>query len=249
MKRFRRLAWALPLALLLAGLSYSRPTPEDAIAQVFQSPNGELFELQLVRELRKEQLEEQRQQLIKYALNLIVMVGGQLAGSPTIGAGIIFGADKQNLYIATANHVVRRGQDKVEDLRINFQIRPFTALEAELLNAVDVDLDLAVIKLPYWGFVHEGMDACPPSFSMVGNIQLVKVGNSPAPPEVFSNVTMKRGDAVYPVGNPNGVAWGMPVTADRLASISGHVLTFESNFISRGHSGGALLSEAGGFWA
>lgn len=174
------------------------------------------------------------------------MVGGQLAGSPTIGAGIIFGADKQNLYIATANHVVRRGQDKVEDLHINLRGRPTTALEAELLDTVGMDIDLAVIRLPYRASAYENMDTCPPSFSRLGNVQLVKTFLLSGPLFELVNIEMKRGDAVYPVGNPNGVAWGMPVTADRLADISGHDLTFQSNFVSPGTFGRRSVERSGG---
>src|SRR5439155_16970764 len=40
---------------------------------------------------------------------LVVMIEARLAGESSVGAGIIVGIRADNLYIATANHVVRRG--------------------------------------------------------------------------------------------------------------------------------------------
>jgi tetratricopeptide (TPR) repeat protein len=45
------------------------------------------------------------------ALGLVVMVEGLTNDVPTIGAGIVVGQSEGRLYIATANHVVRRARE------------------------------------------------------------------------------------------------------------------------------------------
>jgi len=46
-------------------------------------------------------------------LKLVVMVHAQLAAAPVFGAGIVFGREKDRLYILTANHVVRRAMRRL----------------------------------------------------------------------------------------------------------------------------------------
>ena len=38
------------------------------------------------------------------------MIRGTLAGESVVGAGLIFNVSQNRIYIATANHVVRRGR-------------------------------------------------------------------------------------------------------------------------------------------
>lgn len=154
---------------------------------------------------------------------MIVMIQGQLGEGPTLGAGIIFGLGKDQLYIATANHVVRRGTLKARGLQIKLRDLPNDFLPATLLDDADEEMDLAVVHVK--GLSRYGIDACKLPVYCLGKVS-----------------DLKRGDAVYPSGYPNGVPWGMPVTPDSLAQIVGREITFQSSFIATGHSGGALLN-------
>jgi hypothetical protein len=161
-------------------------------------------------------------------LDLIVMITGQLDGAQRGGAGIVFGGDNDRLFIATANHVVRSGPfddiwHEATDLRVRFRTRRDSELEARLTSHFDSDLDLAVLAI-------EGADR-----------HGLNIRNFPTD-RLRHPDNLVRGDEVYPVGYPNFVEWGRPVTADRLADVHSDLLTFQSNFIAKGHSGGALLN-------
>jgi hypothetical protein len=82
------------------------------------------------------------------AKEMIVMVRGTLGGTPMFGAGIIVGSRSDRLYIATANHVVRKGLNDAEDLRVELRSLPGEAIAANLLEHADESLDLAVLAPP-----------------------------------------------------------------------------------------------------
>jgi ankyrin repeat protein len=160
-------------------------------------------------------------QELEQSSQLIVMIEGE----NTLGAGIVFGREDDRIYIATANHVVRKGKE-ARHLRVKFRGLPEKWLEARLLEHFDSDLDLAVIRVEN-AFVH-GIDFCALPVDRLAETSI-----------------LKRGDAVYPVGYPGGAPWGMPVAPDRIAQMIGKQITFQSAFISTGHSGGGLLNENG----
>lgn len=54
---------------------------------------------------------------------------------------------------------------------------------------------------------------------------------------------LRRGEGVYLLGYPLRKAWRINTTPEKFAEPSGAFLEFESNFLARGHSGGALLDE------
>lgn len=158
---------------------------------------------------------------------LVVMIGGSIAGTPTFGAGIIVGRERDRLYIATANHVVRQGNAAATGLQIRLKTSPSRALPANLLPQADPELDLAAISVE--NLAASGIDPC--AFSL----------DHLSPPDA-----VHRGSEVYPVGNPNGIAWGTPVKPDAIADITGNLIAFQSAFIARGHSGGGLFTGDGG---
>lgn len=157
---------------------------------------------------------------LESSTQLIVMIEGL-----ELGAGVIFGWDTAHLYIATANHVVRAGSKEAQNPQIRLKTLPDKLFKATLLANVDRELDLAVIRLEMLN--NPEVNPCA--------LRIDRLYKS----------AIRRGDAVYAVGNPNGVPWGMPVVPDRAAQIVGAQVMFQSAFISKGHSGGGLLNGEG----
>src|SRR4029077_6254859 len=71
-------------------------------------------------------------------------------------------------------------------------------------------------------------DFCDLPFGSVGDLQRAQ-----------------RGDPVFPVGYPNGVSWAMAMTPDRLSQVLPTEVSFESQTIRVGYSGGVLLDDGG----
>jgi ankyrin repeat protein len=155
-------------------------------------------------------------------LKLVVMIHAQLGAAPVFGAGIVFGREKDRLYILTANHVVRRGDAEATGIQVNLRSLPARALPARLLPQSDRELDIAVVAVE--NLASQGIDVCA--------LRLDRLGDPAA---------LRRGSAVYPVGNPNGAAWGMPVSPDQVSMVTGDEIAFQSPFLAVGNSGGALL--------
>ena len=66
---------------------------------------------------------------------LLVMIDGRLKEIGVFGAGIILGVRSDRLYIATANHVVRKGTHQIENLRVQLKFLPGETLD-ELCDVV-----------------------------------------------------------------------------------------------------------------
>jgi len=158
------------------------------------------------------------------ATELVVMIQSQLG----LGAGIIFGRKDDRVYIAAANHVVRQGTVEAENIQVMLKGLPGQWLRVDLMEHFNANsnMDLAVLALD--DLKRHGIEFCSLPINRLGN-----PGN------------MKRGDPVYPVGYPNGAPWAIPIVPDRIAQVVGQQITFQSAFISSGHSGGALLNEGG----
>jgi S1-C subfamily serine protease len=114
------------------------------------------------------------------------MITGKFGNTDTFGAGIIFGREKDRLYITTANHVVRKGTEAVQNLQIQLRGLPGTPLEATLLKSADPRRDLAVLSVERLS--QNGIDVCAVPFGRLGE-----------------STAAQRGAEVYPVGNPKGV--------------------------------------------
>src|SRR5215831_13296172 len=79
---------------------------------------------------------------------MTVMINATIDGDTRPGAGIIFGLTKDQIYIATANHLVRRGLSKASDIQVEFKWLPGQPIAAQLLTYYDDRaLDLAVIAV------------------------------------------------------------------------------------------------------
>ena len=161
-------------------------------------------------------------------LDPIVVINGTFGARPTFGAGVIFAREKDTILIVTANHVVRSGRTAATQLTVRLRNAPRKPLRAELTEHFDAALDLAVLS------VHnpaaQGVNMC--GVSLVA--QLAPLGSA------------KRTDSVFPVGNPNGVAWALPVRPDAISEVQNDEIIFESSLIAKGDSGGGLLNDDGG---
>jgi ankyrin repeat protein len=159
---------------------------------------------------------------LETTLKLVVMINAQMGDFPVFGSGIVFAREKNRLYIVTANHVVRRGSADATHIRVNLRSRPSKSMTARLLPLMDSAMDLAVLAID--DAATQGADVCA--------LRMYRLGDPGS---------LERGDDVYPVGNPNGVAWGMPVTPGQVSGVTGGNIAFQSAFIAVGLSGGALL--------
>ena len=157
---------------------------------------------------------------------LVAMIDVQLGRSARYGAGILVGQSNGDAYIVTANHVVRSGGSTADQIKVRIKALAGESLKAQLLPESDPDLDLAVLRVGE--LERRDFKFC--------SLPVGGFGNSGDP---------RRGDEIFPVGNPHGEAWAMPLDADRIARVAGGRITFQSNFIAPGHSGGALISPDG----
>lgn len=158
------------------------------------------------------------------AKGLIAMIDGGVSGNGGFGAGIIVGSAADRLYIATADHVVRQGPNRLDRVRVRLISPPGQVLEAEVLSHFDRDLDLAVLSVA--GIEGLGIE--------LDGIPLQQLG---------SPDRLVRGDEVYSIGNPRGMAWQVNVNPDRISRKDVLNLAFESVLIAKGHSGGGLFNK------
>jgi ankyrin repeat protein len=171
-------------------------------------------------ERRRDQLDAARDA----AQNLVVLVEGEFGETPTVGAGIVFARDGDSLYVLTANHVVRRGAASVQNLHVLLRLRPDEAVPARLLDSLDPARDAAVLRVD--ALREKGVDVCKLKFDTMAG-----------------GAGVKRGNPVYPIGNPEGGRWEVPVVPDVVTSAEGPDVRFQSASVRPGHSGGALLDE------
>ena len=153
----------------------------------------------------------------------IVMIKCKIGDEESFGAGIIFGLTGSQLYIATANHVVRQAAQEAQTLRVQFRWMPGQWKAAELLDVADRSLDLAVL--------------------------LINVGTAGVQTDILrwdllgSPGSLKRADSMHSCGYPQGQPWHINVTPDHFSRNFGNFIFFESVLIAPGNSGGALLNE------
>jgi ankyrin repeat protein len=153
---------------------------------------------------------------------MIVMLNVEYPGGGSeIGAGFLFGHDTAHLYIATADHVVHRG---TQPLNIWVRLRTLDKpIKATLVKSIkSEDLDLAVLSIG--NLSGQGIHACAFPYD-----------------RLRMEDDLKRGDTVYPVGNPGGESWAEPVEPERVTKISEKEIVFQSASITGGNSGGPLI--------
>ena len=141
------------------------------------------------------------------------------------GAGIVVGVAPETLYIATANHVVRRGTREAGRIQVQFAWQSAKeAVPAKLLPQRDEAMDLAVLSVSGLKNISAGDVSLP----------LDRLGD----PEALG-----RSDPIFLMGHPNGFPWRVNATPERFTRAREQMLEFESNLLAKGHSGGALLND------
>lgn len=153
----------------------------------------------------------------------VVMIQTKLPTGSAIGAGIVVAASAQDVYIVTADHLLRHNGTATE-VRVQFSPRRGEWFDARILDLRDADLDLAALAV-----------RLPPSVAA----SMFK-GPGAVPASLLS-----RGSDVYALGYPGQRAWDLPVAPDKVASTSSVKLIFQSQYVRPGNSGGALLDACG----
>ncbi len=138
----------------------------------------------------------------KQAHQLVVMVRGTIAGEPVIGAGVIFGANQDRLYVATANHVLRHGRgaqpaQRIEKLEVKLNWLPGEWTDGQMLDDLDAELDLAVLSVK------------TPRGPLAGSQPFARLGRP-----------VERRDGVFAVGFPASRPWDANLQPDRVSAIS-----------------------------
>ena len=152
---------------------------------------------------------------------LVVMIKGMLADEETIGAGFIVGTANDRMYIATANHVVRRGGNEIKNVRVLFDWLPGEWTDAKLLDSADGTLDLAVLA--------------------VENLKRLSADHLVFDRLASAAPTVQQG--VFFIGYGGSTAWHTRRAPDAISRVSGETIHFQSAFLVPGDSGGVLVTE------
>jgi len=155
------------------------------------------------------------------ALPLVVMIRAEIGNIPSAGAGIIIGVKSNRIYIVTANHVVRKGTHRAETPVVQLKWLPGESVPATLLSNFDGDLDLAILSVP------GARELEVPEFDW-------KILRRPS--------ELQPGADVFPVGNPQGRPWFVPVQPHHVNRVDPQFINTEGNLVS-GNSGGALFTD------
>ncbi len=138
------------------------------------------------------------------------------------GAGIVVGIDSDSIYIATAAHVV----EFADSIQVEFEsARQLVPATLGPVAEQESGIDLAVISI--------SRDAASAA------------GYRPVLDRLGKSEELGQGDPVSPVGCPTGDCWTAPLTADRVLTATALEVSFQSNFVDGGSSGGGIFNR---FW-
>jgi ankyrin repeat protein len=161
----------------------------------------------------------------------VVALQAEGAAGLEFGAGIVVGHGPDSLLVLTVAHVVHADTGVAGGrVRARLKVLPAKWLPAVTVLHLDRRADVAALRIA--GLRASGIDPC-------------------AVPVVRLNVEtpVRRGHAVFAVGNPAGLPWKVPPVADQVSEAGPRELRFQSAVIERGHSGGALFNVFGDFVA
>lgn len=153
------------------------------------------------------------------AKSLVVMIDGNIEGESTQGAGLVFAVEDSWSYIATAYHVVRKGDARATNLRVRFwqdQRETFAAEHYDLAKSED---DLAVLRVR----------------STKSDFAFKRL----ALPD-----RLKKAQLVYAIGHPKEEdLWNVTYLPGAISDIATMRIKVEAPSIKQGYSGGALIDE------
>jgi alpha-tubulin suppressor-like RCC1 family protein len=161
--------------------------------------------------------------------HLVVMIEAKVGSSRQEGAGIIVGSDRKALYIATADHVVREGGAAVEELTVRFRWSPKQQVPATLLPQHIARSAESESKLYDLAVVSVARSAVPDF-----DLEIL-------PLDRLGDPALDRGADLYFIGFPQGRPWFGNVRPAKFAEPDGAQLTFETEALLPGYSGGALF--------
>jgi hypothetical protein len=153
--------------------------------------------------------------------SLTVMIEDNLDGKPTQGAGIVFAVGGDWTYIATAYHLVRKGDQRAADLKIRFWQKQ-ESFPAELYDDKNgCGCDLAVLRAKVPDAVFE--------FRRLADFE-----------------QLKQSQPVHAIGHPKDeVPWNFIYPAGAISEIERSYLKVQYPSIKGGDSGGPLIDEHG----
>lgn len=159
------------------------------------------------------------------AEHIVVMVRARFDTEEQLGAGLVIGTRAGRTYIATANHVVRRGGTVASDVSVTLRGLPGESQAARVLDHADRRLDLAVLAVV--GQPGQGLHGGPLPFAILGSLEAPKVG-----------------DDLYVLGNPLGNPWHVNLSPFKYRKADGDRFTFEAPLVQKGHSGGGVFDKS-----
>lgn len=165
------------------------------------------------------------------ASRLVVMIQSDFEGAARFGAGIVVGMEGRDVYVVTANHVVRRPNDAggLEVGKVSVTLRGILPESVEVLPVFALKRDVAVLKVRL---------AAPDAQQVAGWDFAILASAHPQ--------ATAEDDPIYMLGQPQGRRWRMNGSPEHLKLVSAlldePVYEFESALLDAGHSGGALLN-------
>jgi hypothetical protein len=183
-------------------------------------------------------------------LDMTAMLEAEIAGEPSLGAGIVTGVSKDWLVLATPNHVVRRGDAAAQRVRVRFRAWPSQPVSAVVLPFKDTALDLAAIAVAL-----DGASGGPNLAARYRDVRLPEFMFGTAwrfnnNRYVLSDGPAQHRMAVAAIGNLGGQrGWFVPQQTGAVYSVSRDEILFEQQFLTPGFSGGALVDPQGSLLA
>jgi len=157
---------------------------------------------------------------------LIAKISGHFKDEKIVGAGIIIGLGSDRLYIATADHILQKGDEEARNIQVELASMPGEPMDAKILQHRDQKLDLAVLRV--LGVTEYAIPVDDLPFHWLGD----------------SN-TLKKEAALFTVCPWPGKHRSFDNIPEKLYQKSEALLDFESSLIEPGCSGGGLLNDRG----
>jgi formylglycine-generating enzyme required for sulfatase activity len=168
---------------------------------------------------------------------------GPCAGADVVeiyGAAIVAGRDRDDVYLATADHVAFPCEWTPSRIRVRFHFLPDEEISADAVE-VDRDLDLALLRVTETAALRAGLDRLSfelPTEALAGR-QVVRVRSAHA---------LRRLDGLRMIGYPENLDWYVnPFGLDLFDSLDqsegDSTIGFHARFLSTGNSGGGLFTE------